>query len=259
MGSFLLFLSIAYTAYLSAVMVYRIRSAVSAEMNRRVFLRELVLCAVFIAFAAAVRFGFFSPTRPLLIRLAGWGAAAGTAVTLLMAAVIAAGGWRRDAGEAGTVIVPGLALEHGRPTRGLRNRLRAAADYARSHPDCTILVSGGNETASSPAEAAVMREWLLAEGIGAHRIVTEARAANTLENFLFSAALTDPAEPVMIVTSRSHMRRSVRQARRAGFSRVLRLPAAEDPLAFGADLMWEIIAEIYYIVNGEKDPSLRSG
>lgn len=251
MGNFLLILSIAFTAQLTLVMARRIRSVVTAEMHRRVFLRELVICAGAVVFALAVRFDLFSPERPLPVRLAGWCAGAGLAVTFVLAAVILAGGMRRDPGQADTVIVPGMALEHGRPARGLLNRLRTAAEYARSHPSCVLLVSGGNGTDRFPCEALVMREILIAEGVDEGRIVTEDRASNTRENFLYAAALTDPERPVVLVTDGSHMRRAVRQARQAGFRQVLRLPSAADPVDFPADLMWEIIVEVNYIVRGE--------
>ena len=126
-----------------------------------------------------------------------------------------------------------------------------AAEYARSHPACVIIVSGGNNTARFPDEASVMRGILIADGIDEARIIMEDRAANTQENFRYSAMLTDPERPVIVVTDMTHMRRAVRQAKRAGFRQVLRLPSPPDPAAFAADLMWEIIVELNYIVNGE--------
>lgn len=251
MGNILLILSIAFTAQLTAVMARRIRSVAAAELTRRVFRRELVLCAAPVLFAAAVRFDFFSPARSLWVRLAGWCAAAGTAAVLVLAAVIVAGGLGRDNGAAGAVIVPGMALENGKPTRCLLSRLRTAAAYARSHPSCAVIVSGGCATDRSPSEASVMRRFLLAEGIGEERIVTEDRASSTRENFLFAAALTDLGEPVVLVTDVLHMRRALRQAKQAGFRQVVRLPAPPDPVDFVADLMWEVVVEIKYIVSGE--------
>lgn len=265
MGDLLLMLSIGFTVYLTAVMVWRIGAVTAAAMNRRVFLHELVLCAVFMAFALAVRFGLFAPEKPLLLRLAAWGAAVGSVIVVAIGALIAAGGCARDKGDAEAVIVPGAALEHGEPTRDLLLRLKTAAAWAQEHPDAAVIVSGGNETAFARSEAAVMRELLLREGLPEARIVTEDRAADTRENFLFSAALTDPAKPTAVVTNGYHMRRAVRMARRAGFSRVVRLPSPSDGRTYGASLMWEIIAQINYIVNGEREtasakktPSLRS-
>ena len=51
--------------------------------------------------------------------------------------------------------------------------------------------------------------------------------------------------PVVLITSGYHMDRSVRAARKAGFSKILRLPVSSDPLTYGASLIWETVMEIY--------------
>ena len=56
--------------------------------------------------------------------------------------------------------------------------------------------------------------------------------------------MTDPNEPVVLITSDYHMDRAVQTAAGAGFTRVMRLPAPSSPVHFGANVLWEAILEL---------------
>lgn len=89
----------------------------------------------------------------------------------------------------------------------LRNRLLAAKQLADARPTAPVLVSGG-VTGQGHVEAEVMRDWLLAEGVSAQRIILEPRAGSTVQNARFSRALLPAATSVIIVTSDNHLSRA---------------------------------------------------
>jgi uncharacterized SAM-binding protein YcdF (DUF218 family) len=127
------------------------------------------------------------------------------------------------------------AHRDGRIGPALRRRLETGLEVARTHEHATVIVSGG--AVAGPAEAPVMRAWLVAQGLDPERVIVEDRARLTIENALFVAPTLRhlAVERVTVVTSRSHLRRAtilMRLAlRRAGLSgiRVEPRPAADGP------------------------------
>ena len=71
-GTALAALAVAFTAYLSAVMLRRIGKVVLKDAYRRVFLWELLACAAFLLLALDVRFGFLTGLLPRSLKIAGW-------------------------------------------------------------------------------------------------------------------------------------------------------------------------------------------
>lgn len=84
------------------------------------------------------------------------------------------------------VIILGACVRGTRVTRSLAFRLKKAAEYAKEHPDCLLVVSGGQGPGEDVAEAQAMSDWLTGHGIAAERILQEDRSVNTRENLLFS-------------------------------------------------------------------------
>ena len=247
-GDALLALAVLFTIWLSVVMICRIRTVVLSGLYKRVFGSELVVCAVLIVSALDVRFGLLGCMKSVPLRIAGRAAriavhAASILVLALMCRVIA-GGMIKDAGGERTVIVLGMALENGQPNRDLLLRVKTAGEYAKRYPDTMLILTGGNPDRSGRTEAAVMRELLLENDVPERQMVLEDRAVFTAENFRHCAAMTDPGEPVVIVSSNYHMSRAVRLAREAGFSGVRRLPAPSRALCYAASMMWEVMMEL---------------
>ena len=89
-----------------------------------------------------------------------------------------------------------------------------------------------------------MRDLLLERGIPEGRMVLEDRAETTKENFRNTAQLINPGDPVVLISSNYHMDRSVQDAKKAGFTGVLRLPAPSSVGLFGANVMWEVVMEL---------------
>lgn len=87
------------------------------------------------------------------------------------------------------VIVLGACVRGTRVTRSLAFRLKKAAEYAKEHPDCLLVVSGGQGPGEDITEAQAMSNWLEEHGIDRERILQEDRSVNTRENLLFSKAV----------------------------------------------------------------------
>lgn len=82
------------------------------------------------------------------------------------------------------VIVFGAAVgADGRPSAVLRHRLEAAADWARGRSNARILVTGGLGR-HPPAEAEVMRRYLLERGLEENAILAEPEASDTFASAL---------------------------------------------------------------------------
>lgn len=232
----------------SVVMLRRI-SAVNLKGNyRTIFRYELVLCAILLAFAFDVRFGFQTIARHRAAKAVGWvcriAIVAMSGVILFYAGQILLDCAAVSEPSAEYAIVLGMALENGKPTKDLLYRVDAAQSYLNSHPDSTLVLTGGNASEAGQTEAEVMRRLLLARGVSEDKMLLEDNAETTKENFINVAKLIDPSASVVIVSSNYHMDRAMKTARKAGFTNVLGWPARSDPLCFGSNVMWEIILEL---------------
>ena len=247
-GDILVFLSVAFTIYLSIIMIRRINIVVLKDDYIKVFRYELIACAFFILFALDVRFGFFTKINIGVVKVVGW--VLRIIVTLMVAALlffigkITVGSLINTAAPANNAIVLGLALENGQPTDDLIFRLQAAEGYLEENPEATLILTGGNPDESGKTEAAVMHDLLSKDGVPDERMMLEDRATDTKENFKNTLSYVDPAEPVVLISSNYHMDRATGVAKKAGFQNILRLPAPSSFLPFGANVMWEVIMEL---------------
>lgn len=137
--------------------------------------------------------------------------------------------WDASRGAPDGIIVLGgsiqadLSVAHGTPVViGAPDRLIAAAALAHRYPNARILFTGGsaklisNEAREADFAGAIFESL----GIDKSRLIMERDSRNTLENALFSKALVVPKEGErwLLVTSASHMPRSVGLFRKAGFA-----------------------------------------
>lgn len=77
------------------------------------------------------------------------------------------------------------------PGNSLRYRLETAKELMEKLPDSVCIVSGGRGPDEARAEADVMKDWLVAEGIDEDRIFVDAKAKNTAENVIFSKEIIE--------------------------------------------------------------------
>jgi len=108
-------------------------------------------------------------------------------------------------------------------------------------------VRGKNGTAADQerrTEAAVMREILTERGVPEDRLILEDQAKTTKENFSNIAGIVSAGEPVVMISSNYHMDRAVRNATENGFTHVMRLPAPSGFLAYGANMLSEVVLDL---------------
>lgn len=124
--------------------------------------------------------------------------------------------WSRTDGEtpASAVVVFGAGVNGTTPSLSLRVRLEAALEYAQSHPDIPVVVSGSRGPGEDITEAQCMAGWLTERGVEPERILLEERADNTEQNVAYSLALlaengVDPADSIAFVTADYHLCRAV--------------------------------------------------
>ena len=138
------------------------------------------------------------------------------------------------------VIVLGAQVRGTKPSYNLRKRLHAACKYLKENPETRVILSGGQGDDEEISEALSMAEYLTEQGIGEERMILEDASTNTEENLKFSKELIPDFEQknprVILATSRFHVFRSVRIARRQGFSQVEGL---------GAPIMWYTVPNLY--------------
>ena len=236
------------TADVLLVMQRKIRTVVLKQNYRKVFRFQMVLCAILLVFSFDIRFGFLTAMSWKPAHIIGMILRIGvyllTAIILYFCGRVVAGSVIRSRETASHVIVPGLALENGKPVGDLLLRLDSAAAYAAAHPDAVLILTGGNADASGQTEAAVMQTLLLERGVRAEQMRLEDQAETTRDNFQNTVNMLAPGTPVVLITSNYHMDRAVRTAKCAGFSRVLRRPARSGLLSYGANMLWEVILDI---------------
>ena len=248
LGSILLLLAVLLILDVLLVMPARINAVVLKAVYQQVFLNELILCAVLLLFALDIRFNLFTRWKPAVLRVIGWllraGVVLSSAVILFFCGKVITGGIINTAGQADYAIVLGLALENGQPAPDLLSRLDTAKAYLDRYPDAHLILTGGNADASGRTEAAVMRDILTAKGVPEDRLILEDQAKTTKENFRNIAGIVSPDEPVVMISSDYHMDRAVRTASQNGFPHVMRLPAPSRVLAFGANMLSEVVLNV---------------
>ena len=168
-GDILLALVILLAADVLFVMPAKINSVVLKADYRKVFMYELMLCAILLLFALDVRFCLFTRWKPAILKGIGW--VLRVAIVLLSAVIlffcgrVITGGFINTAGQAEYAIVLGLALENGKPVPDLLARLDTARAYLEKYPEAQLILTGGNADDTGRTEAAVMRDILTEKGV----------------------------------------------------------------------------------------------
>ena len=234
--------------YLTAVALYRARATVDRGIIMKILGCQLLICAAFLFLALDVRFGFGMSIPAWLLRLAAMGLCALAAVLTVLVLLHMRD---RPVQLPDLAVVPGMALEDGKPNRDLILRLETALKYAEGLPGSTLIVTGGNAGQDGRSEAAVMRDYLVARGVAGPRIMIEDQSVDTPANLRNVARMIDPARPVALITSGYHLYRAVGIARRAGFTAVQGLAAPCDGRFLAANIAWEIVCEVDGLLKGQ--------
>ncbi len=118
------------------------------------------------------------------------------------------------------IIVLGAQVKpDGEPSIQLQWRIDAAAKAWHESP-CLIVTCGAQGSNEPAPEALVMREELIAQGVSADMILTDAQSFNTRQNIVHAAELLAPhdADTVVIVTSDYHLPRAMAIAEDEGLT-----------------------------------------
>ncbi|MFQ5534195.1 MAG: YdcF family protein [Sphingomonadales bacterium] len=126
------------------------------------------------------------------------------------------------------IIVLGGAIDQHISTRWSRTSLNKSAErmteavaLSRRYPKARIVFTGGigSISQSGQTEAAIAVQFFHQQGIDSDRLVLEDKSRNTFENAVLTKRLVDPGEGErwLLITSASHMPRSVGCFRKAGW------------------------------------------
>ena len=139
-------------------------------------------------------------------------------------------------GSPRVMIILGCQLHDWGPSVMLQDRLDKALEYLASHPDMTVVVSGGQGENEPAAEAQGMADYLADHGFARENIILETQSHNTHQNLVYSAkhleeAGLDIKDGVVIVSNGFHLTRAKMLAGRAGYENVsvLAAPSSHTP------------------------------
>ena len=247
-GDILLVLMVLLIIDVAFVMPARINAVVLKADYQKVFMYEIILCVILLLFALDARFNIFTRWKPVILRVIGWilrtVIALSSAVIIFFCGKVIIGSMINTAGQAEYAIVLGLALENGKPAPDLLARLDTAREYREKYPEARLILTGGNADESGRTEAAVMRDILKERDVPEDMLILEDQAKTTKENFSNIAGMISAVESVVMISSNYHMDRAVRNASESGFTHVMRLPAPSSFLAYGANMLSEVVLDL---------------
>lgn len=142
------------------------------------------------------------------------------AVIGLLWACIVSGTKPVATGQTAYMIILGAKVKaSGEPSLALKERLDLAVPYLKKYPHVQVIVSGGRGDDEPISEAAVMARYLVAQGIAASRITTEAQSMSTTENIRYSKKLLPKnTTEVTLVSNDFHLYRATYLAKKAGLT-----------------------------------------
>lgn len=146
------------------------------------------------------------------------------------------------------VIVPGCFLHGDKPGEMLQNRLIAAENYLKSHPETVCVVCGGY--IGNYTQADVMKKYLVQNGISASRILVDDKSNTTYENMENAKALLSEKKEVVIATDVYHQYRAKYYAKRLGFTPYA-LPSKTPARHYADSWPREYLAIIKAWITGE--------
>jgi uncharacterized SAM-binding protein YcdF (DUF218 family) len=122
-----------------------------------------------------------------------------------------------------------LTKAHGIPAlNGAAERMTEPVALMRRHPEARLVFTGGSASLApdGSTEADVARRLWLDLGVPADRMAFETQSRNTFENAAFTLRMVGPkpGETWLLITSASHMPRSMGVFRQAGWAGIIAWP-----------------------------------
>lgn len=141
----------------------------------------------------------------------------------------------KDSAE-NVILLGGGIDKDGKLPASVMTRVEKTAEYLNANPHSICVVTGGTLKWLPYPEAPELKNQLVKRGVAPERILVEDQAKDTIQNFQFSCKMLAEYRgvsikqvldaPTVVVTSRFHLRRSERLARRMGFKNIKGIPAA---------------------------------
>jgi uncharacterized SAM-binding protein YcdF (DUF218 family) len=191
-----------------------------------------------------------------LTRLAAVALVGAVAVTAYATFRIWDQGEQDERRAADAIVVLGAAEYDGRPSPVFRARLDHAVSLYRAGLAPVLVVTGGKAAGDRTTEAAVAREFAIAEGVPSGSILVEDRGRTTLESLrTVGQMLRDRgARDVLFVSDRTHMLRVLRMARDQGLtsfgSPTTTSPTDADVISRADATLHELGALALYFLTG---------
>lgn len=152
------------------------------------------------------------------------------------------------------ILLGGGIDKDGRLPKSVIMRVEKAAEYLNNNPEAICVVTGGTLKWLPYPEAPELKNQLVNRGVAPERILVEDQAKDTIQNFKFSCKMLAEFKgqsiqevlesPTAVVTSRFHLRRSERLARRMGFKNIKGIPAACPAIYVPHNYVREICAYV---------------
>jgi uncharacterized SAM-binding protein YcdF (DUF218 family) len=157
--------------------------------------------------------------------------------------------------ECDYIVVLGAKVNGTSPSRTLRERIDAAAEYLKAHPQAIAVVSGGKGDDEGISEAQCMFNGLVERGIDPARVWMEDQAASTWGNLNLSLDLieaktgTRPTK-IGLVSSEFHLYRAKLFAKECGVEAVGIPGKTGDFIHFLNYYLREIAGVWHYLILG---------
>lgn len=149
--------------------------------------------------------------------------------------------------EDATVVVLGCQVKGTRPSLMLRERIDAAEEYLKAHPDAKCIVSGGKGEDEEISEALCMYNAMVEDGIDPERIYMEDKSVSTMENIKFSMEIIKReglSDNLAIVTNEFHEYRAAYVADKCG-AKAYAIPARTSGGMFATFYVRELYGIIF--------------
>ena len=184
--------------------------------------------------------------------------AAGLVLLLICEGFVLSGFHRRGEPGLDCVIVLGAQVTSWGPGVALLYRLETAADYLKENPGTVCVCSGGQGYNEPDTEAAIMKQWLVGQGIEAERILEEGLSRDTSENIRNSIELLEEkisgfsaeTSGVGIITNDFHVFRGTRIARSMGLGSACGIAAPSNPYYLPQNMLREFFGVLKDLLAG---------
>ena len=182
-------------------MIYFLCIALFVRHGTFFFFVWLFLGVVALGLSFCMKRGIWQEHVPLLVRKSFWCVATiGVLFFLIVEGFILSGFGMSGSDQAKYLVVLGAQMKPEGPSKVLQYRLDAALAYLTDHPECQVVVSGGQGADEHISEAQGMYDYLVAHGLETDRILLEDQSVNTVQNLAFSAKYFDKEKCIIKIT-----------------------------------------------------------